>query len=452
MAHLRFYSLKEKGENAMRKNNILFLLFLVLSLLGTFFLAEPLWAVEPQIAAGQTHTVALKSDGTLWAWGYNAHGQLGDSTTFQRNTPVQAAGGGNTWAAVAAGRLHTVALKSDGTLWAWGLNDVGQLGDGTTINKSIPVQVSGGGNTWVAIAAGGDHTVALKSDGTLWAWGYNFFGQLGDGTTTNKTTPVQVAGGGNTWVAVTAGGNHTVALKSDGTLWAWGYNLYGQLGDGTTINKSTPVQVPGGGNTWVAIAAGGAGGNHTVALKSDGTLWAWGYNFYGQLGDGTTINKTTPVQVAGGGNTWSEITAGYLHTVALKSGGPVWTWGYNQTGQLGDGTNVNKNIPFLITNIDLSDLDGDWRTDIAVYRSSVGVWYIKPSGGGAPYGMGWGGHATDKPVPGDYNGDWKTDIAVYRTGTGAWYVYPSGGSSPYGVGWGGDATDRPVTMNPSSME
>jgi len=339
--------------------------FLSLVAFSLFVSLGTSWAAEPQIAAGQTHTVALKSNGTLWAWGYNANGQLGDGTTFERDTPVQVSGGGNNWVAVSAGRLHTVALKSNGTLWVWGYNAYGQLGDNSNTDRHTPVEVFGGGNTWVAIAAGADHTVALKSDGTLWTWGYNFFGQLGDNSTTNRNTPVQVFGGGNTWVAIAGGGNHTVALKSDGTLWAWGINDRGQLGDGTNTLRNTPVQVFGGGNTWVAIAARF---NHTVALKSDGTLWTWGSNFYGQLGDATNTDRNAPVQTSGGGNIWVAIAAGDNHTVALKSDGTLWTWGYNFYGQLGDSSNTNRNTP-----VEVSGGETTWVAIAAGYVHTVAM-------------------------------------------------------------------------------
>jgi hypothetical protein len=236
-----------------------------------------------RLAAGYLHGLALKPDGSLWAWGDNRHGQLGDGTTA-RSTPVQVLTG---VAAVSAGTWHTLALKTDGSLWAWGWNGVGQLGDGTTTDRLTPVQVLSG---VAAVSAGHNHTLAIKTDGSLWAWGSNQYGQLGDGTTTERLTPVQVL---TRVVATDANHYHTLALKTDGSLWAWGNNQYGRLGDGTTTDRSTPVPVLTG------VAAVAAGVAHTLARKTDGSLWAWGYNGFAQLGDGTTTNRPSPVPVIG---------------------------------------------------------------------------------------------------------------------------------------------------------
>ena len=197
-------------------------------------------------------------------------------------------------ATIATGSNHAVAIKSDGTLWAWGNNGSGQLGDNTFLNRTIPEQV-GSVTTWSAVAAGSNFTVALRSDGTLWAWGNNGSGQLGDGTTTNQTTPAQI-GTLTTWKAVAAGTGFTLALRSGGTLWAWGSNGSGQLGDGTFGNRNTPEQI-GSVTTWSAVAADS---NFIIALRSDGTLWAWGNNGSGQLGDGTFVSRTSPQQVLTG--------------------------------------------------------------------------------------------------------------------------------------------------------
>lgn len=193
--------------------------------------------------------------------------------------------------ATAAGGLHSVALKNDGTVWTWGGNAYGQLGDGLATNRSTPTQVSGLTGV-TGVSAGYYHTLALKEDGTVWSWGHNLHGQLGDGTTTNRSRPVQVAGLNNI-VAVAAYGYHSVALRNDGTIWSWGSNAYGEIGDGTTTSRFTPVQVSQITNAF-AIAAGA---NHTVALSQDGSAFGWGNNIYGQLGNGTTTAASAPVQV-----------------------------------------------------------------------------------------------------------------------------------------------------------
>ena len=296
------------------------------------------WA---SIMTGGDHTIAIKTDGTLWAWGYNGSGQLGDGTNTQRNSPVQI-GTATNWASISQLGSHTVAIKTDGTLWAWGSNAQGQLGDGTTTNRNSPVQI-GTATNWKSIGAGSGHTMAIKTNGTLWAWGYNGSGQLGDGTNTNRNSPVQI-GTATNWARISVGNSTTIAIKTDGTLWAWGYNGSGQVGDGTTTNRNSPVQI-GTANNWASISAGTL---HTTAIKTDGTLWAWGNNSSGQLGDGTTTQKNSPVQI-GTANNWASISSGNYHTTAIKTDGSLWAWGSNQYGGLGDGTTANKTSPVQIS-------------------------------------------------------------------------------------------------------
>jgi alpha-tubulin suppressor-like RCC1 family protein len=370
------------------------------------------------VAAGGRHTVMLEGNGRVWAWGHNDDGQLGDGTTAGKSTPVLVKGAGgsgtlNDAVAVAAGDDHTVALKSDGSVWMWGYNGAGQLGDGTWASTSTPVPVKGAGGAGtlsdgIAVAAGTYHTVALKSDGSVWTWGRNNDGQLGDGTTAGKTTPVPVKGAGGSGtlsdvVAVAAGAGHTVALKSDGSVWAWGYNVYGQLGDGTTFVRNTPVQVKdgGGSGTLSDVVAVAASGYHTVALKSDGSVWAWGANFYGELGDGTTDPKATPVQVKGqaGAGTLSGVVGvatGDYHTVALKSDGGVWAWGANVYGELGDGETVDKSTPVPVKGQDgVGTLSGVVAVAVASYHTVA----LKSDGGVSA----WGGNNLGQL------GDGKTD-------------------------------------------
>src|SRR5439155_4577884 len=226
----------------------------------------------------------------------------------------------------------------------WGDDWYGQLGDGVPTERGYPRQ-SGSLTSVVAIAGGIEHSLALKSDGTVWAWGDNFFGELGDGTTTNRTAPVQVVGLTGV-AAIAAGRYHSLAVKTDGTAWAWGWNAYGQLGVTATGQCAgdpcslTPVQITA--LNGVAQIAGGS--SHSLARKSDGTVWAWGNNGDGQLGDGTTTTRTAPAQVGGLAGV-SKLAAGGWHSVALKSDGSVWTWGYNADGELGDGSAVSKSAP-----------------------------------------------------------------------------------------------------------
>jgi alpha-tubulin suppressor-like RCC1 family protein len=296
------------------------------------------------VAAGVEHSLISKSDGTVWGWGSNDYGQLGNGTTNSSYAPVQASSLTGV-IALAAGYLHSLALKSDGTVWAWGYNSFGQLGNGTYNNSSTPVQVNSL-NGVIAIAEGINHCMALKSDGTVWDWGYNYHGQLGDGTFNKSPVPLQVSGLNNI-IAIAGGGSHSLALKSDGTVWAWGYNRFGQLGMGISgADIFNPVQVSG--LSGIIAIAGGM--NHSLALKSDGTVWAWGYNSTGQLGNGTTNDSYSPVQVTGLSSV-TAIAGGYYHSLVLRSDGTVWGWGYNYQGQLGNGTYIKSSQPMQATSL-----------------------------------------------------------------------------------------------------
>ncbi len=293
-------------------------------------------------AAGHYHTVALKGDGTVWAWGRNLYGQLGDASNSQRLAPGAAVGIGDV-IAVAAGENHTYALKGDGTVWAWGSNSDGQIGDGTTTDRYFAVQVQGLVGV-TAIAAGDRHGAALKSDGTVWTWGHNGFGQLGDGSTTTRLVAAQVPGLTRV-TGLAAGGFHTVAVKDDGTIWSWGSGSYGELGNGTQA-MTTPAPVQALGLTTAAAVA--AGSYHTVAVLDDGTARAFGLNYFGQLGDGTNINRSAAVVVAALPAGIVAVAASLDHTLAVLNDGSVWAWGHNLDFQLGDNTNTDRWSPVRV--------------------------------------------------------------------------------------------------------
>ena len=328
------------------------------------------------ISAGNNHILAVKNDGTLWAWGSNNYGKCGPSSQNYTNTPTQV-GSENNWLKASTATYHSMALKTNGNLHGWGFNYFGNIGIGTSgLNNSIiPFSSQIGNSNWTNIACGNDFTIAINSNGTLWGWGDNSQGQLGDGTTILKAIPIQI-GTSNNWQKIATGYYKGYGIKLDGTLWTWGINFLTQIGtsnDWQIITKdyaiknngslwdisNVPYQI-GSDTNWISISKNYQG-NHQLALKSDGTLWSWGENAQGQLGDGTNINKTAPVQIGTNSN-WNFISAGEKYSLALNSNGQLWAWGLNSNGQLGDGSFTNKNTPTLIncsTALELNDINFD---------------------------------------------------------------------------------------------
>jgi alpha-tubulin suppressor-like RCC1 family protein len=380
--------------------------------------------------------LALKADGTVWSWGGNSQGQLGDGTQTERSAPVQVSGLADV-VAIAGGSFHSLALKRDGTVWAWGNNGTGQLGDNTTTRRLTPVPVSGLTSV-AAIAAGASFSLALKADGTVCGWGANSSGQLGDGTTTQRLTPVCLTS--LTGVsAIAAGGLHALALKTDGAtigrVWAWGYNADGQVGDGSTATRTAPVA------GLLNATAVGAGNKHSLAAMADTTARAWGDNLEGRIGDGSVVDRLTPVVVqdldgvlalTGGdkhslartsaraawmwGDSWGNIlslpylvpgagtsvvavAAGGQHSVISWRDGSVYTWGVNTNHQLADGTTTPRTFPQPVPSFSLVDatwITGDQDGD------GLETWHEVQLG-------------TD-PRKADTNDDGLLDGAAYRSG------------------------------------
>ena len=285
------------------------------------------------VHAGREHVVALRANGTLVTWGSNQMGQLGIGVNGGNRTSPVAVTTLSDATMVSTGHYHSLALLADGSVWTWGYNFAGQLGDGTTTSRNRPVKVSGT-RTYQYVAAGRDMSYAVATDGTVWAWGLNGDGQLGDGTTTTRTTPVRVGTLTNV-VQVAGGRDHGLAVRDDGTVWAWGWNAYGQVGDGTFTDRLSPVQVTTGGSM---VAAGA---HHSYALRTNGQVASWGRNYRNELGDGTSTNRTRPVTVLGVANA-VFVGSGRDHGLAVIAGGTVRAWGHNTSGKLGDGTTTNR--------------------------------------------------------------------------------------------------------------
>jgi alpha-tubulin suppressor-like RCC1 family protein len=329
---------------------------------------------------------AIKTDGTLWLWGDNSYGQLGDNTIVRKSSPVQTIAFGTNWSQVDVGWLNTAAIKTDGTLWIWGDNSNGQLGDNTIVRKSSPVQTIAGGTNWKQVSCSKNRlfTAAIKTDGTLWTWGQNSYGQLGDNTITRRSSPVQTIAGGTNWKQISVGSTHTAAIKNDGTLWMWGRNDQGQLavwGGGTPATSGDPGTSP--------VTVSGSKTNATTFTTSNTTGVSIGMNVYTstQPVDWTTVsaistnvsitftpssftgtwtgtislgigaikataatpdfinNRSSPVQTVAFGTNWKQVYSGNFDTAAIKTDGTLWTWGINDSGQLGDNTITKRSSP-----------------------------------------------------------------------------------------------------------
>jgi alpha-tubulin suppressor-like RCC1 family protein len=331
------------------------------TLIGSPINTAAVGTTAEQLSAGGRHTCLIRNNGSLWCWGENMYGQLGSGVASDvEASPVRESTLDTTWEVVEAGGSHTCALRRDGSLWCWGSNFLGQLGDGNgntgdnTLSPA-PVREATEATDWRSVSAGDKHTCAIKTDGSLWCWGNNSSGQLGNGqsgTGAHQAAPVRESSSAADWDSVVAGGYHTCAVKTNRTLWCWGYNFSGQLGvgvgaSGATENKSAPTQV-GTDTNWTQVDAGGY---HTCAVKTVGTLWCWGNNFYGQVGDGTSgtaNNRNVPMQEQTASGGWTGVATGGWFTCALRGATARFCWGRNTEGEFGNGTRVSSSTPSAV--------------------------------------------------------------------------------------------------------
>ncbi len=389
------------------------------------------------IAAGNDHTCALTAGGGVVCWGFNGDGELGDGTTTDQWTPVAVSGLTSGVKAIAAGGWHTCAVTAADAVVCWGWNGYGQLGDGTTTDSLTPVAASGLASGVASVAAAGYHTCARTALGAALCWGDNSVGQIGDGTTTQRETPTGVSGLSSGVATIAAAGYHTCAVTSGGAALCWGWNDYGQLGDGTTTQREKPTAVSG---LTSGVASIAVGAYQSCALTSGGGVLCWGANWYGQLGDGTTTQRETPVAVSGLASGVASLTGGVYHTCAVTTAGAGTCWGSNIDGQLGDGTTTDRWTPTPVTGLSggkaSSDFTGDLKSDILWRHATQGDVWLWPMDGTTRLSESYVRTIADTNWEirgqGDQDGDGMADILWRNKTTGEIYFWPMDGATPLG--------------------
>lgn len=417
----------------------------------------PGWDDWIDIAKGSFHACGIRKNGSLWCWGWNSAGQLGNNVIGTNQTrPVRVkddvgGNGWNDWISITAASQHTCGIRENGTAWCWGDSANGVLGDGQmATDRSLPVQVNTdtglpGWDDWVSIDGGDLYTCGLRQDGSAWCWGDAFFGQLGDGQTTDQSRPVRVQtdvgpGGWNDWVYINAGTRASCGIRSNGTAWCWGQGSLGKLGDGqSTVNQPRPVQVqtstgPGGWNDWLAISGGS---DHTCGMRGDYSIWCWGLNSSGQIGDGTTITKSRPASTQANIANTTTIASNGAHNCSIRENGTLWCWGNPISGQLGDNQNTMLRARPIQVHSDTSDIG--WRDWKSVAIGSAFTCGIRANGtlwcwGDSEFGaLGDGQAVTDKFRPNQVKNNFG------GAGWSDWVNVSSGGGHSCGVRQDGSA-------------
>lgn len=332
------------------------------------------------VEGSYNHTLALKDNGQAWGWGINTAGELGTgANNAGTSSPVQVIGS-HSFIQVFTGYRCSVGLKDNGQVWSWGINDYGQLGTNNNTSYNSPVQVVGA-HSFTRIMGGSQNFYGTKETNVIWGWGRNDFGQLGDNTHTVRLSPVQIVGN-HSFIQIRTSGYHCIALKDNGQAWAWGTNSWGQLGTNNLTAYSSPVQIVGN-HSFIAITAEYEGSSY--GLKVDGSIWSWGYNNYGQLGTNNATNYSSPVQVVGA-HSFVALSSGQHTCRGLKSNGAIWSWGSNLEGRCGVATGSSYVSPVLtvgpmsytklLSGMSTSvAVSGVWRKRPTVFVNKSGVWY-----------------------------------------------------------------------------
>jgi alpha-tubulin suppressor-like RCC1 family protein len=391
------------------------------------------------VASGGGHSCALLSAGGVKCWGYNANGQVGDGSTTQRTTPVDVSGLASGVSAIAVGGMHSCALLTTGAVRCWGANAYGQLGDGTTTQRVTSVAVSGLSSGVSAITAGTYYTCALLGTGAVKCWGYNGSGQLGDNSITQRLTPVDVVGLSSGVMAVAAGLEHACAVLSSGAAKCWGYNEYGQLGDGTAITRLVPVDVLGISSGATQISAGD---RHSCARLATGTLKCWGENTLAQLGNGSTADRPTPVSVDGLSTGVSQVASGGNFTCAVRDSGAAQCWGNGFSFGLGDGSSFHRNTPANVSGLSsgVSRIAAGPNHACALLSSGA----VKCWGGNWAGALG-DGSTTDRSTPVDVTGLSSGVIAITVGELHSCALLVSGSVKCWGANWNGALGDGSTT-------
>ena len=352
---------------------------------------------------GVASVCAIKADDSMWCWGDANFGILGNGLATGNQSSPYAVSGGGTWSDISLAYFQACGIKTDGTLWCWGTDQNGALGNGAAGNSNVPDQESTGATDWAQVAAGGSFTCAIKTDGTLWCWGAGANGRLGNGGTADQPSPVQESTGATDWAQVAAGGGFTCAVKTDGTLWCWG-NASDGMGDQLNPNQEATAATD-----WARVEASDNWYQHACALKTDGSLWCWGANSYGELGDGTTTNSNSIV-AALPGSAWTDFDIGSGHTCGIKTDGSRWCWGENGQGQLGSSsTSGNHDAPVQIGTADWKEVSVGWGGDTAFtcgVQSDDSLWCWGNDGAGELANGAVTGNQTSPYAAGD-GGAWK---------------------------------------------